>query len=92
MTVGQSTWSISGRAGLLKAGFRTAATLNGWSAAVQPDGRWRISVDNHTPDPYWLENGSGFRGVLNVGRAEIKGPAEIVSLDPLIFDMEIGTT
>lgn len=91
MTAGASSWAISGVAGSLRAGSRTAATLNGWSAAVQPDGRWRISVDHHTPDPYWLENGSAFKGVLQVGKAEVKGPAEIVSLDPLVFDMEIGS-
>lgn len=86
-----STWAITGKAGLLKAGSRVAATLDGWSAAVQPDGRWRISVERHTPDPYWLENGSAFRASLTMGKGEVSGPAEIVSTDPLAFDMEIGT-
>lgn len=92
MPAGRSTWAISGAAGSLRAGSRTAATLDGWSAAVQPDGRWRISVERHTPDPYWLENGSSFRGSLTVGKIEVKGRAEIVSLEPLVFDMEIGSS
>lgn len=86
-----STFTIKGVAGRLKAGSHLAAELHGWTAVRQPDGRWRISAESHTPDLYWLENGTTFKAVLQVGKSsEETGRAEIVSLSPLVFDMEIS--
>lgn len=92
MPAGTSSWSITGAAGSLKAGSRHAASFASWSAARQPDGRWRISAASVDPDPYWFENGSSFRAVLRVGKGELRGPAEIVTHDPLTFDMRIEGT
>lgn len=89
MAAGASSWAVSGSAGLLRAGSRVAAEIGRWSAAPQPDGRWRISVSQHTPDPYWLENGTSFVAILQVGKGEVRGPAEVVSVEPLVLDVRI---
>jgi hypothetical protein len=86
---GTSTFQISGVAGYLTAGSRVAAQCVGWSASRQEDGRWRITTERHVADPYWLEHGASFKATLVIGKGEVKGRAEIVSLEPLIFDMEI---
>lgn len=91
MPAGVSSWAISGAAGSLKAGSRQAATFASWTASHLEGQRWRISAASVTPDPYWLENGSSFRASLSMGQGEVRGPAEIVSLDPLVFEMEIGS-
>lgn len=88
MPAGSHVWAIRGTAGTLRAGSRVAATLTGWEAGRLPDGRWRITVTTHAPDPYWLENGSSFFAVLQMGRGTARGVAEIVSREPLVFDME----
>jgi hypothetical protein len=89
MPRGESTWAIKGTAGSLRAGSREAAAFKDWDAGVLPDGRWRISATNTTADPYWLENGTSFRAVLTMGKGEVRGTAQIVSIEPLVFDMEI---
>jgi hypothetical protein len=91
MPAGASSWAISGAAGSLRAGSRAAASFGRWVASSLPDGRWRIEAQDVTPDPYWLENGSAFRGVLTMGRGDVRGPATVVSLEPLVFDMTIGS-
>ncbi|MCC7372532.1 MAG: hypothetical protein IT306_29230 [Chloroflexi bacterium] len=85
-----SSFTIRGVAGRLKAGSHLAAEIHGWTAVRQPDGRWRISAERHTPDAYWLENGTTFKAVLQVGKSEQLGRAEILSLSPLVFNMEIS--
>lgn len=83
------TWAISGAAGRLLCGSRVAATFADWSATPLEDGRWRIACGSMTPDPYWFENGTGFRAALVVGRGDVRGLAQLVSREPLVFDMEI---
>lgn len=91
MPEGQPHWSIKGAAGSLRAGSRLAASFGRWEAGHQPDGRWRIEAQSVVPDPYWLENASSFTGVLAMGRGDVRGAATIVSVEPLVFDMEIGS-
>ena len=90
MPAGTSTWAISGAAGVLKAGSRTAATFAAWQASRQEDGSWRISAESVEADPFWLENATAFKAVLEMGRGDVRGPAHLVSADPLVFDMRIG--
>lgn len=90
MPSGTSTWAISGAAGVLKAGSRTAAAFTAWQASQQDDGAWRITATTVEADPYWLENATTLKAVLEMGRGDVRGPAAVVSVEPLIFDMRIG--
>lgn len=90
MPDGGNTWAISGAAGVLKAGSRTAAEFASWQATRQEEGAWRISAESVESDPYWLENATAFKAALQMGRGEVRGPAVLVCAEPLVFDMRIG--
>lgn len=78
-----------GATGSLRAGSRLAATIEGWEAKPREEGGWRVSVTRTSDrDPYWLENGANFKAALTMGQAELRGRATIVSLEPLVFDLE----
>lgn len=90
MPAGANVWAISGAAGVLKAGSRTAAEFASWQATRQEDGSWRITATVVETDPYWLENATALKAVLRMGRGDVRGSASLVCVEPLVFDMRIG--
>jgi hypothetical protein len=86
-------WKIRGHTGRLRAGSRPAATFGSWDARPLGDNRWEITTSGGLTesDPYWLEHGTSFTAVLEMGKngGGIRVPAEIVHRDPLVFQIEI---
>jgi hypothetical protein len=84
-------WKIRGQAGRLRAGSRPAATFGAWDARPLGENRWEITTSGPLKecDPYWLEHGSSFTAILEMGKGGVRGPAEIVLREPLVFQMTI---
>lgn len=85
----QSAWKVRGSAGRLKAGSRLAATLGPWKAEHIDGERWRFTFDSFEPDVYWQDGRTDYKAILDIGRGDIRGEAEIVGLDPLVIEMEV---
>lgn len=65
--------------------------IRGWGADRVPDG-FSIAAREHDPDPYWWEHHQPDRlvGEFELGRQVLRGPARIVSTDPLVVVVTEG--
>ena len=79
-----------GAGGVLLDGRRVVTEFRGWKGSGCEDGRIRVWVQRHTPDPYeWEHHGEQLTAEIEVGRAVWSGPASIENKEPLIFTMEV---
>lgn len=85
-----------GAGGTVEWGHRTVTTLQRWTAdvATNEDGsrlQMRLSVQQHEPDDYWLDNCPD-EVLLKVkfGRKQMEGDAQLLNRDPLIIQAVVS--